>query len=139
MAYMSQEKKQEIAPQVKAVLKKYGMKGSISVHHHSTLVVTLTAGKLDIIKNYNDVVDSERCGDKDLLCGTYIQVNEYHIDRSYTGKVKNFLLELKNAMNGRGSKIANHDNSDIMTDYFDVGWYIDINVGKWDKPYVLVK
>jgi hypothetical protein len=22
-----------------------------------------------------------------------------------------------------------------MTDYFDVGWYIDINVGKWNKPY----
>jgi hypothetical protein len=22
-----------------------------------------------------------------------------------------------------------------MTDYFDVGWYIDIKIGKWDKPY----
>jgi hypothetical protein len=31
---------------------------------------------------------------------------------------------------------GNHDNSDAMTDYFDVGWYVDINYGKWDKPYV---
>jgi hypothetical protein len=24
-----------------------------------------------------------------------------------------------------------------MTDYFDVGWYIEINVGKWNKEYNL--
>jgi hypothetical protein len=27
--------------------------------------------------------------------------------------------------------VSNHDNSDPMTDYFDVSWYIAINVGKW--------
>jgi len=32
---------------------------------------------------------------------------------------------------------GNHDNSDIMTDYFDVGWYISVRLGKWDKPYVV--
>jgi len=31
--------------------------------------------------------------------------------------------------------IGNHNNTDLMSDYFDVGWYISINVGKWDKPY----
>jgi hypothetical protein len=31
--------------------------------------------------------------------------------------------------------VGNHDRSDSMTDYFDVGWYISINVGKWNKPY----
>jgi hypothetical protein len=31
--------------------------------------------------------------------------------------------------------VGNHDKSDVMTDYFNVGWYIDINIGKWDKPY----
>jgi hypothetical protein len=34
---------------------------------------------------------------------------------------------------------GNHDNSDIQTDYFDVGWYIDINIGAWNAPYTLVK
>ena len=43
---------------------------------------------------------------------------------------KEFLMELKSAMmNG------NHDRSDIMTDLFDVGWYIDINIGRWNKAY----
>jgi hypothetical protein len=32
---------------------------------------------------------------------------------------------------------GNYNNSDIMTDYFDVGWYIEINVGKWNKEYNL--
>jgi hypothetical protein len=30
-----------------------------------------------------------------------------------------------------------YDNSDIMTDYFDVAYYNNINIGKWDKPYEL--
>jgi hypothetical protein len=33
--------------------------------------------------------------------------------------------------------MGNHDNSDIMTDYFDVGWYVDVNIGLWNKPYIL--
>lgn len=30
----------------------------------------------------------------------------------------------------------NFDHSDSMTDYFHVGFYTRIEVGKWDKPYV---
>ena len=50
------------------------------------------------------------------------------------GKAKQFLSEVITAMHK-----GNHDNSDIMTDYFDVGWYIDVNIGKWNQPYALVK
>jgi hypothetical protein len=32
---------------------------------------------------------------------------------------------------------GNWDKSDIQTDYFNVGWYIDVNIGKWNKPYTL--
>ena len=46
MAYMSQEKKAELAPGIKAVLKKYNMKASISVRHHTGLVVTIKSGPL---------------------------------------------------------------------------------------------
>jgi len=31
---------------------------------------------------------------------------------------------------------GNHNNSDIQTDYFDVGWYITVNLGKYDTPYI---
>ena len=62
----------------------------------------------------------------------YTQVNTYHIDRHYSGDVKQFLNELVTAM--KGTKWF--DKSDIMTDYFHTAYYIDINIGKWNKPYI---
>lgn len=111
MDYMSQEKKKQLAPGIKAVLKKYGMKGSIAVDNHSSLVVNLREGPID-------------------FGGDRIQVNPYWVHEHYEGKARDFLAELVKAMN-----VGNHDNSDIMTDYFDIGWFVNINVGRWNKPY----
>ena len=61
-----------------------------------------------------------------------VDVNPYWFKEHFSGVAKSFLLELFQAMNK-----GNHDNSDIMTDYFDVGWYVDVNIGKWDKPYIV--
>jgi hypothetical protein len=121
MAYVSQQDKKELAPAIKKVLSKYGMKGSISIRNHSTLQVTLQSGAIDF-KDYSH-------GDG------YIQVNTYHIDAHYSGKAKAFLNELLAAM--KGPKYFNND--DAMTDYFHRSHYTDINVGKWNKPYFLQK
>jgi hypothetical protein len=32
-----------------------------------------------------------------------------------------------------------YDNSDAQTDYFEMAYYIEVNIGKWDKPYILAK
>ena len=109
MAYVSKETKAELAPGIKKVLAKYGMKGTLAVKHHATLGCNLKSGPIDF--------------------GTD-SVNTYHIDNHFEGVAKEFLLKLKDAM-----VVGNHDRSDSMTDYFDVGWYISINVGKWNKPY----
>jgi hypothetical protein len=73
----------------------------------------------------------------------FFTINTYHIDTmfAHNPKVRDFLLELKDALNGKGSKISNYNNSDAMTDYFDVGWYIDINFGNYwtGKPYKKVE
>ena len=119
MAYVSQKDKAKLAPEIKKVLSKYGMKGSISIRHHSTLVVTLQSGAIDFGEYTH--------GDG------YIQVNVYHIERHYKGKAQKFLTELLAAMKGPGW----FDKSDSMTDYFHVKHYCDINVGKWNKPYFL--
>lgn len=111
MAYMSQERKASLAPAIKAILKKYGVKGSLSVHNHSSLTLTLSEGKIDFGTDYH-------------------QVNTYHIDKFHEGKARKFLTEVVAAMN-----VGNHNRSDIMTDYFDVGWYVNVNIGRWNKPY----
>ena len=114
MAYVSQEKKEQLAPGIKAVLKRYGMKASISVRHHSSLVVTIKSGDIDF--------------------GDSHQVNEYWINEHYTGVARKFLTELLQAM--KGPDYFCEDDS--MTDYFHRSHYTDINIGKWDKPYVFM-
>jgi hypothetical protein len=127
MAYVSQELKKSLSTSIKVVLKKFKMKGTIAVRHHSTLVVNISQGALDVIGNLKKTTGKE-------FTYQYVDVNPYSIDQNYSGKVKQFLVELKSAM-----MQGNHNNSDIQTDYFDVGWYIDINVGQWNKPYVCTK
>lgn len=141
MAFMNQEKKKQLAPQIKAVLKKYGMKGSVAVKHHSSLVVNLQEGKLDLLgsaQKHVDQVNEQRgmkyCGD----VGDNLQVNQYHCvdwaNKVGDTEIANFYEELIAAMKGN----MWYDNSDAMTDYFDTAYYIDINAGKWNKPYKLV-
>jgi hypothetical protein len=124
MAYVSQEMKKELAPAIKAVLKKYRMKGSIAVNNHSTLEVNLSEGYIDCISKGERILG---------LGGVSKNVNVYHIDEWYEGVAKNFLNELLDAM--KGPKYFNND--DAMTDYFSRSHYTDINIGKWNKPFVL--
>lgn len=113
MAYISQKDKKELAPAIKAVLKKYNMKGSISIDNYSTLVVNLKEGLINL--------------------GSNSSVNVYWIEDHYQGVAKNFLNELLVAMKGPNY----YNNDDSMTDYYDRSHYTDINVGKWNKPYIL--
>ena len=118
MAYVSQEDKKALAPAIKAVLKKYNMKASISVNNHSSLCVNIKEGVIDFSDDFTH-------GDG------YIQVNEYWIDDNYAGVKGDFFNELLAAM--KGPKYFNDD--DAMTDYFSRSHYTSINVGKWNKPY----
>ena len=122
MAYVSQEMKKELAPAIKTILKKYGVKGTLAVRHHSTLVLNIKSGKIDFIKDSADGAHN-------------YQVNTYWTDTHYKGKAKKFFAEVIAAM--KGPKFFDH--SDSMTDYFHCSHYIDINLGDWNKPYVLEK
>ena len=118
MAYVSQADKKALAPAIKAVLNKYGMKGSISIRNHSTLCVTVKSGAIDFSEYMR--------GD------AYIDVNPYWIDTHYAGIQRNFLNELLEAMKGPNY----FNNDDIMTDYFSRSHYTDITIGTaWNKPY----
>jgi hypothetical protein len=135
MAYMNREKKAKIVQNLKPVLKKYGIKGSLSVRSHMTIALTLKSGKIDFIKNFNETVAAQPGGFRNgRPADKYLQVNTYWFQEHFTGKAKEFLAEAKKALLSAGW----YDNSDIQTDYFDTAYYIDINVGKYDKPYEVV-
>jgi len=131
MAYFDQKMKTQLSPGIKAVLNKYRVKGSISVNHHSSLVVTLTQGPIDFAGNYNRVSGCQ--GDLLIKPGEAYSVNVHWIDNHYDGEARQFLTELVAAMNQ-----GNWDRSDSQIDYFNVGWYINVKIGRWDRPYVVV-
>ncbi len=135
MAWMNQERKAQLAPAIKAVLKKYGVKGTIGVRHHSSLVVNIKEGALDFIGEANrfNREYAERTGQRFHPVEGYYQANPYRGADDYADTtVGRFFQELTAAMRGD----LWYDNSDIMTDYFDTAYYLDINIGKWNQAYV---
>ena len=134
MAYMDQERKARIAVKIKEILKKHGVKGSLSTDR-SSISLNLRQGGIDFIANLN-----ETCGADyyqvargfTAVQDKYHQVNPYHYEKHFSGQALAFLTEALAALNE-----GNHNRSDIQSDYFDVGWYVYLNIGKWDKPYVV--
>lgn len=133
MAYVSQELKKQLAPNIKKICNDYNVKGTLSVRNHSTLVLTIKSGNIDFIGNYNGTVARRDPTGKRIGFATeHISVNTYWYHDHFSDQAKEFLGKVIAAMN-----CGNHDRSDIQTDYFDVGWYIDVEIGRWNKPYIL--
>ena len=70
---------------------------------------------------------------ENLQSRKHFQVNQYHIDTDwqFTEKGRKLLKEILGIANK-----YNYNNSDAMTDYFDVNYYLHFNLGKWDKPFI---
>lgn len=118
MAYVSKEKKAKIVEAVKAVLPK-DWKATFSVRHHMVMVCTIRKAPVDLLKDCD-------CSDD------YYSVNEYHFEKHI--KNQELVKELEKIINALNTD--NYDNSDIMTDYFNVGHYIELRFGSWDKPFI---
>ena len=139
MAFMNQERKAKIQPWVKRILNKYRVKGSLSVRNHSTLVLNITSGPIDFVENMiqtdRETIYAKKIDPREVQYmreRQSISVNPYWYHEHFSGKAKEFLTAIMVAMNE-----GNHNNSRAEIDYFDVGWYVDVNIGKWNKPYKL--
>jgi hypothetical protein len=113
MAYINQETKSLIKPNVDKILKSFNLKGSLSIHNHMELVLTIRSGAIDF--------------------GGRQSVGKYHLEQSFSGDALDALGQLYAALNSH-----NYDNSDAQSDYFDVGYYVTLQIGEWNKPYKLV-
>lgn len=127
MAHMNQERKAKIAEALKKVVPA-GWKYSLSVHHHSTIVMTISKAPVDLMQEVSYVAGDPHKQD-------YCQVNIYHPHHFFKKSLPT-IKAIIDALNLRGDPDSNYDNSDIQTDYFDQGWYVHLNIGKWGKPFV---
>lgn len=133
MTYISQDDKKLIAAQVKPILKEYGVKGTLSIQRHSKLILTITKGPIDFINNFDENLKFFE-QDKRRTDRGYLRVNECRFRDHFTGKALEFLSKVIPAM-----KSADwFDETDIMTDYFNICYYFDINIGTWQKPYIFI-
>ena len=114
MTYMNEQRKKELAPGIKRVLKKYGVKGKLYVRDYMTLGIKLKKGKINFGK-------------------TQCDVNPYRIDKDFEGMPRQLLVELTEAMNWGRWKLRNN-----MMDIRDAGWLIAIEIGDYRNEYQLV-
>ena len=117
MAYITQEEKKEIANQLKAFIPKT-WKWSIAVKHYSVLVLTIASAPASDLGQYDG---------KDVQANTYYP--EYHFEGEALATIKKIISVLNH---------KNYNNSDSQSDYFEVGYYVNINIGKWNKPFMAI-
>ena len=113
MAYISQSEKKEIASKVKPFLKALRLKGSLSIRNHSTLVLKLK----DCSKFLEDYI---RSGGHVSDYG--VTIGSSHGPSGNLGMARKPVEELIRLMKNDDWK----DESDAMTDYFNISYYIKI-------------
>lgn len=143
MAHMNQELKAKLAPAIMSICKEYGIKATLAVRNHSTLILNVKSGLIDFMGQYNETGRKHReenpCHggwQEATTCDIYpphYLGDAYRGSQFFSGKALEFLRKVSTAMHQ-----GNWDRSDTMTDYFDVGWYTSINIGvSKDRPYIL--
>jgi hypothetical protein len=129
MAYMNQEKKAAIAAELKKVMPQ-DWKYSLAVNNHSTIVCTIKSAPINLV----DIYTATRCSEDvraSTLAKMNVDVNPYYWADHFEGDLLETFTKIFAALN-----LNNHNRSDIMTDYFDVGHYVDLDLGRWNKPFV---
>lgn len=139
MAYVNQSVIDDVRAELKALNKKYGMKATASGKGTPSLTITISSGPLDFLNQ----IKSYYAGRQYLNSGAYVAdlkelrgagFGRYHDEDKYTGKEQEYLKEIKRIV------YRHHwDDSDVMTDYFSCAYYIHVQFGKWNKPYICTK
>ena len=126
MAYINAKDVQAIRNELKEEFKK-DIKFSVKKSNWNQVIVTLQQGTTD----FSDITDKDG----------YAQINQYWLDR--TGDHKPLFEKIINIIKtapirgeGYHKNKGWYDNSDSMIDYFDTAYYISMNVGSWNQPYV---
>jgi len=129
MAYIDKEMKKNLSTGILKVCKDYGVKGTLSIKHYSTLSLNISKGKIDFFSSLTNPENHGSRFDGELQLTNYSVANKH-----LSGEAGEFLAKVVKEMDA-----LNYDNSEIMTDHHDMGYYTHINVGRYDKPYQLVK
>jgi len=136
MAWVQKETVTKVRQGLKALNKEYGMKTSVSGTNSSSLRVRIISGKIDLIGNYTETIGAANVMRNYEEVAKYvkrtghIQVNHYWLETAYTGLALEYLEKVKAIMS-----VDHWDKSDIQSDYFHCAYYMNIDIGAWNKPF----
>ena len=139
MAYISTDDVKHIRNELKKELPQY--KFSVVRDHHSSVSISLMKGPAfndyEYFDRYNNTITTANLSD-----GEHHQINQFHLEDFYGKENADILSKIdtisRTAPAKNGGKVWYND-SDIMTDYFDIAYYVHISVGKWNKQYEIVE
>ena len=147
------------------IAKKYGYKVSITKNGGALTIAVIAGKKLEIIysnslniaKRFAIKIFEEFGGDLDLnefkskldeILEEYEHINDFYNYYSNLKSLKNGYLQhipdytnldlqkmVKEIEEAVKRELDWYDDSDSMTDYFDTKFYLNFQIGKWDKKY----
>lgn len=125
MAFISKEETKNIRENLKKAFP--NLKFSVTTLHHSKVSVIIKSGDVDFI-------GAMECADNAANFG--INVNEYHFEKYFfTEETQQIIPKIFTIIKSQGW----YDNSDAMTDYFDVAYYYSLGIGDYNSKYELIK
>ncbi len=113
MPFINQETKKIINEELKKFVPKT-WKYTLSIQDNRCLHFNLKSADINLLRENE----------------TYKTVNINYIEKYFSGNILEIFEKIKIALN-----LKNWNNSDVQTDYFDVGYCININIGAYDKPF----
>ncbi len=109
MAFISKERVKEVREELKKTFPAF--KFSVRVDGYTAIRVTLLSGPVKFIES------------------DYSGINHFYPEKYDHADVLKGMIEIINK--------GNYTRHDHGMDYADVGFYVTINQGAWDRPYVV--
>jgi hypothetical protein len=122
MAYVSAETKAKILAGLKEVMPE-GWKYSLSIRDLVEARLLISKAPIDLAAMCN----ANRTEPRD-----YAELHPGRIESIFTGDVLETMKKIRAALN-----VDNHDNTDSMRGYVDVGYYVRIELGRDGSPFVV--
>jgi hypothetical protein len=131
MAYITTQEVRAIRNQLKEKFGQLGLKFSVRNSNRMEVIVSIKSGKTD----FSDLWSKNKPGDYGF---GYEQINQYHL-HNY-GKHADLFREIIAVIKAAPATVPDgrewFDDSDPQSDYFHTAFYISLNVGSWNKPYI---